>query len=1165
MRKKDKLYTANRFNQPLFQPDRERNNIFDGLTTGQSSQMNTSYKMPSWDQMYTQWRQDNGYFNSPVEKWNYNQQKYGTMFPTQQQQMQARMNNTTNIAGSLGSAAREKGTNLFSKEAWGKGGSGWATAGAVTGALGSIDTGDPRGMWDTADPFYHLAGGRESAAGNTMSDAGVALTQAGLSSGQPYLALAGGIVKVLGGLTNAAFGMKVDKAKLEAANKSMSSLRNFNGNASSFDAIKGPEATASVAGTYEGGWFTGGKARRKQKALEEAMKDARQFAGRSIANNVSNLAGNQINDALANYSAFGGPIETPPSVGGGALDYGLAMDYLNTKRQNAQNKNQMTNVFAGTPGSFFALGGDLQSNGADWTTGLTHINAGGSHEQNPNEGVQVGVDQENVPNLVEEGETIFDDYVYSTRILADAKTKQMFRLPKARKISYADISKKLEKEASERPNDPISQAGLRQQMHQLADQQERQKAEMEAQRAKEAFEALSPEEQTAVMQQVAQQEQAQQQQAMAEQAQMQQPSPEELAAAEQQEYNLGQEPQTFATGGGIVKGENGLIDYDKTNIELPEVIVKGKKRKPQTFDYASTPQAQKVLAALDEIDREQKQDELVDALQEELEQRKLDRQMYRRNRIHYYADGGLKERFYKAMGFNTDQQFYDWANKHKILNSALWGKDWRVDNKDEDFWKNMVIGDSRFKDAVKAHNPALADAINSGYDFGQFQAPATGSKVYDWDNFWEPTNEYSKQAGNAENKYRIDSSYKGKVKDLEASDDYKAFTDYILNNATDEERMNYFKWIDENTGRKNKYIINGKLTDNWKDMYTSARNDGLYGIQHYTPGMTEATRGAQAGNFVVNDDGSVEQWYGDVPQDFTTLGNYAWQDKDSDFSRNYYKRPVAAAVETHAEVEGSNGTEVDPKTGKVVPKHRAEWPRYAGLFGPAVGLGMMAAGIGKPDTASLDAAVEGAGDVRFADYKPLGNYLTYRPLDIWYEQNRLNANARATDRAILNSGVNQGSKMAGLLAAGYNDQIASGNLFRQAQEYNDALREKVASFNRGTDQFNSEQYGATSRFNAGAWNDANRAARQLRLQAAAQKMDADAGWYNSLYGNVAGLFKGLGDLGTENYRMNRISEMGADGIFGNLGESYTGKRTVKSKSEGGQAKRKKNKRRGLTF
>jgi hypothetical protein len=46
--------------------------------------------------------------------------------------------------------------------------------------MDTISTGDKRGMWDTLDPVYHLAGGRESGAGNAMSDAGVSLTKAGL-------------------------------------------------------------------------------------------------------------------------------------------------------------------------------------------------------------------------------------------------------------------------------------------------------------------------------------------------------------------------------------------------------------------------------------------------------------------------------------------------------------------------------------------------------------------------------------------------------------------------------------------------------------------------------------------------------------------------------------------------------------------------------------------------------------------------------------------------------------------------------------------------------------------------------------------------------------------------------------------------------------------------
>lgn len=757
------------------------------------------------------------------------------------------------------------------------------------------------------------------------------------------------------------------------------------------------------------------------------------------------------------------------------------------------------------PLSKYAFGGDLQTNGSDFSTGLVHIDAGGSHSENPNEGVQVGVDQENVPNLVEEGETIFDDYVYSTRILADAKTKQMFRLPKARKISYADISKKLEKEASERPNDPISQAGLRQQMHQLADQQERQKAEMEAQRAKEAFEALSPEEQTAVMQQVAQQEQAQQQQAMAEQAQMQQLSPEELAMAEQQqsqqEFNLGAEPEQFCGGGGINRFDNG---------------------------------------------------------------------------------GKAYTRMLNSLGFHTQKEFDDWAKENGIEFGDLWKDTPNTLNNDilRKLWSN-----EKFKEALRKNNPVLAHAFEEkGYDFGAYTPEGTDKATIQSisKGNWKTTNGKGwrgsedlafKQATEGMTDAEIDAltteqlaermrkteAYQNTNKWLQNGDNALMYLNTLLNDPdTPQVAKDYAA----------KFVKDGKWKEDFNYDYATVFGSNGKGVRETNPGTywhtaMEANRGNQAANFVINEDGSIEPILGEVPTDWTAAGNYSWATPENDIAYNYYRRPAAAAP---VAPEPETPVTPDDNTDETVaPRHRAEWPRYAGLFGPAVGLGMMAAGIGRPDTASIDAAVEGAGDVRFADYKPLGNYLTYRPLDIWYEQNRLNANARATDRTILNSGTNQGSKMAGLLASGYNDQIASGNLFRQAQEYNDALREKVASFNRGTDQFNSEQYGATSRFNAGAWNDANRAARQLRLQAAAQKMDADAGWYNSLYGNVSGLFKGLGDLGTENYRMNRISEMGADDIFGNLGESYTGKRAVESKSEGGQAKRKKNKRRGLTF
>lgn len=1086
--KKNKLYTANKWNRPAFMPEP---NIFAG---------------GGWTGL--------AQADKKANPWN-----YADDVDTTQQYMQSK--NAFDIS---------KADNPFSKGNL-QGGLKSMASTPIGGALISGAAGAIGGLANSA-----ISGGLESGAGSAISSIGSTVGSA-VGYVNPVLGAAIGVgSQVLGGVTNALFGEKVDQAKLKAANESMSSLRSFNGNVGSFDDIKGPEATASVAGTYKGGLFNR-SAKRKQRALEEAMVDARQYAGRAITNNVSNLADDQINNALANFSAFGGPLD----MGGGALDYGLAMDYLTMKKQQNEAKNRVPGISPmpaintfGHGGCFnpFALGGDVQMHGADFTNGLISINAGSSHEQNPNEGVQLGVDPEGVPNLVEEGETVFDDYVYSNRILADAQTKEKFGLPRKKDITFADISKKLEKESSERPNDPISISGLKAQMHQLADEQERQKQEMDAQRAKAAFEVLSPEEQVAVMEGAAQQEAMAEQVAMQQQAQLSQSPSDQV----NQEYNLGQEPQMFATGGGIVKGEDGLIDYDKSLIDLPEVVVTGKKRKPKTFDYAATPEAMQVLTALADIDKGKKQEEVMDALAEELKERKLDRQMYMRNRIHYYAKGGkMKENVYKLLNLDTDEKFKAWAKKHKLELQPYYYND------EQDYNWNALMNMQEFRDALAGDNKALKDALNKGYDFGAYVADNDGTKRYTWsDDFWGNINEYSKQKGNTEGKYKIDTSYKGNVKELEDSDKYKAFTNYILNGATDAERMKYFQWIDANTGRSNKYIKDGKLADNWRDMYQSARTDGLYGIQHYIPEMTELQRGSQAQNLLWNEE--TQSWdpiVGDVNPAYKSAGNFTWQDPQNNNTLNYYTDPTAVAEEP---ADAAKPEEVNNPAGNnnLAPKHRAEWLRYAGLFGPAVGLGMMAAGIGRPDIAQLDAAVAGAGDVNTADWKPLGNYLTYRPLDIWFEQNRLNANARATERGILNSGVNQGSKMAGLLAAGYNDQIASGNLFRQAQEYNDNLRKQVAEFNRGTDQFNSEQYGATSRFNADAYNNARRANAQLRLQAAAQKMDADAGWYNSLYGNIAGLFKGIGDIGTENFRMNRIGEMAARGDFGTVTDETYG-------------------------
>ena len=947
--KKNKLYTVNQWNRPAFMPadvDRVHQNIFDGA--------NTSYLTRGNAGMLS-------YNTDPTKFFGF---KIGVTNPTQQAATSQYMQNQGNY----------QMDNPFSfKEAFGKDA---LKAGLKAGAGAAISAGAGivGGLANSA-----ISGGLESGAGSAISSVGSTIGGA-VGAVNPLLGAAVGVgSQLVGGLVNRAFGTKVDQAKLKVANESMSKLNSFNGNVGSFDDIQGPEATASVAGTYKGGWFSGGKARRKQRELERQLREAKMFADRSITNNVANLNDDQLNNELANFSAFGGPLD----IFGNSMDainYGFMSDYLTQKKQQNDIKNKMAGI---TPISTFAFGGDMQSNGADWLSGLTHISAGGSHEESPYDGVQLGVDSQNIPNLVEEGETVYDDYVYSNRILADDATKQMFRLPKKKDITFAEISKKLEKEIAERPNDPLSEAGFKAQMLQLQEQQERQKQEMEAERAKAAFEALSPEKQTAIMQRAAQEEQMAQQvaqeQAIAEQQAMQQPSPEEVAMAEQQmadgsEAAIGQEPQVNCMGGKLFPW-GGYTDM-----------------------LAVTPPYQASnTAGFIPYDRKLTEDEVL-----KLEQ---------------------------------EQRFKDW-------------------------------------------------------------------------------------------------------------------TDYVNSNWDTEEIQGYLKALDAAAGGNHLFDKDGELLDSAKEYFNHARTKNhKWGYYHLTPEQL-AEKAAELTE--VNPDAPRPSKKKDNPEGITTDPSGLKPDD------SYVRKSGDDKTVKSPEVKKPEGEKKD-----LAPVRLKEWPRYAGLFGPAAGLGLMAAGVGKPDYSRLDAAASGAGNYTTANWMPIGDYKTYRPLDRLFKQNMLDAQARATDRAILNSGANQGSKMAGLIANGYNSQLASGNLFRQEQEYNDALDTQARTFNRDTNKFNADAFARNSQFNAAAYNEASRAATQAKLQAARERLDADAGWYNSLYGNIQGLFKGIGDLGKENAQNNMINWMISKGIFGAVDptDSEMKKRIKVVSAKGGKI----NKKKGLTY
>lgn len=138
--------------------------------------------------------------------------------------------------------------------------------------------------------------------------------------------------------------------------------------------------------------------------------------------------------------------------------------------------------------------------------GYTRINTGGSHEENPNGGVQLGVDAQGIPNMLEEGEPVYNDFVYSDNIKANAEILKKHGIPTkfAGKL-YSVIADYYVEEANKRPLDSISNNGLNAMLTRLAEAQEEQK-QLEAQKElEEQISQMSPEEQEQLLAMIEQQ------------------------------------------------------------------------------------------------------------------------------------------------------------------------------------------------------------------------------------------------------------------------------------------------------------------------------------------------------------------------------------------------------------------------------------------------------------------------------------------------------------------------------------------------------------------------------------------------------------------------------------------------------------------------------------
>ena len=360
-----------------------------------------------------------------------------------------------------------------------------------------------------------IGGGLSSGAGNTIGSIGSTVGSA-ISTVNP---LVGGMVSVgsglIGGLTNRMFGSKLNQENINQVKGNISSTANtsFGGSA---DDLMSQLSGASMLGNInrsdigKDGWFS-----HKAKNLTNKLRAQAEAANTRLYNNFNQAADvtneNQFLQSMYNVEAFGGPLFKEGGIMIKKENRGKFTESANRANMSVQeyarhilaNKEDYSPTlikranFARNFGGRKAFGGDLNTYGGTYNGGLEYINNGHTHSENPYGGVPMGTDRNGTPNLVEEGETIWNDYVFSNRLKVPETLTDKYKLSKD--ITFAEASKKLGKEIEETPNDPISKRTFNSFMQDLQQSQEEVKAKKELAKAKRQFNKLSPQEQLGIL------------------------------------------------------------------------------------------------------------------------------------------------------------------------------------------------------------------------------------------------------------------------------------------------------------------------------------------------------------------------------------------------------------------------------------------------------------------------------------------------------------------------------------------------------------------------------------------------------------------------------------------------------------------------------------------
>lgn len=162
--------------------------------------------------------------------------------------------------------------------------------------------------------------------------------------------------------------------------------------------------------------------------------------------------------AALTATGVGAPIGAGLMIQGGSQIAGDTVQRTTGDETAAALTATGANIAGQMHGAGMFKGQPQMANGGD----LTHYNNGGTHEQNPHGGIPIGNNAS-----VEQGETRWEDYIFSDRVKVPGK-----------KFTFSDASKKIEAKYNKRKNDKYDEKAKKREMEALMVMQENERERM---------------------------------------------------------------------------------------------------------------------------------------------------------------------------------------------------------------------------------------------------------------------------------------------------------------------------------------------------------------------------------------------------------------------------------------------------------------------------------------------------------------------------------------------------------------------------------------------------------------------------------------------------------------------------------------------------------------